>query len=64
MSECAVPGCDGRPTNADGFLCRPHWYKVPKAQRDRVWALFRSEPGSPAHRRAVWDAIHVAQKRG
>jgi len=62
VSACRVPDCAGRPANADGFLCRAHWYTVPKGLRDRVWALFRREPGSRAHRHAVADAIRAAGK--
>jgi hypothetical protein len=23
------------------FMCRDHWYMVPKSKRDRLWALYR-----------------------
>lgn len=61
MNKCVVPDCPDRPSNVDGFLCRRHWFKVPKTLRDQVWTLFRSKPGSLEHRRAVIAAIAAAQ---
>lgn len=39
-SECPIEGCDaGRATNQ--LMCKPHWYKVPKELRDKVWRTAR-----------------------
>ncbi len=24
------------------FMCRPHWFLVPKPMRDRIWATYRA----------------------
>jgi hypothetical protein len=23
------------------FMCRPHWYRLPKSYRDAIWAAYR-----------------------
>jgi hypothetical protein len=51
---CAVPQC-GEAVDPSRLMCRRHWYVVPKAIRDQVWASWRSGQGafSPEHRAAV-----------
>lgn len=52
------------------FMCRSHWYALPKAMRDRVWALYRpgqeitKDPSDEyvAHARACIE--HVAAGEG
>lgn len=39
--ECRALGC-GVVVPASFLMCRRHWYMVPKAIRDRVWAEYRS----------------------
>lgn len=24
------------------FMCKPHWFKLPRAFRDRIWATYRA----------------------
>lgn len=37
---CPVPDCaDTRRRNQ--IMCRTHWFRVPKALRDRIWALVK-----------------------
>ena len=38
--QCSVPGC-GRSLPLDMLMCRAHWFRVPKALRDEVWAAWR-----------------------
>lgn len=40
-NECPVDGCTaGRRSNQ--LMCKSHWYKVPKAIRDEVWATAKA----------------------
>lgn len=57
--SCPVPNCTGRRTSTQ-LLCARHWFMVPQAMRDRVWKLYRSAAGSPAHREACTNAIRAA----
>ena len=53
---CAVPGCKrGRGLGKVG--CKEHWFMVSRETRAKVWSLFRSQKGSPRHRRAVAQAV-------
>lgn len=42
-------------------MCRTHWYRVPKADRDRIWHLFRTEKGSDHHLMALQAAIEAVE---
>lgn len=60
--HCRIPACPvaiapGR------LMCRTHWYQVPKALRDRVWATWQSGAGAfrPEYRQAVRDAVHAVE---
>lgn len=37
---CHAIGCD-IPVPPKMFMCRTHWYMVPKHDRDLVWMLYR-----------------------
>ena len=37
---CHWPGCDTQVPPAM-WGCRPHWFKLPKRIRDKIWATFR-----------------------
>lgn len=54
--RCPVDGCPGKRSSTE-LLCRSHWFKLPKAVRDRIWDLYQTEQGSERHRAAVFDAI-------
>src|SRR6266487_3853378 len=58
VSRCPVPACSER-IDRSRLMCRSHWYQVPKALRDRVWATWRSGLGadSAKHKDAVSTAI-------
>jgi hypothetical protein len=47
------------------LMCRPHWYMVPKPQRDAVWDAWRGGlgAGSPAHREAILAAIEAVNAK-
>lgn len=55
---CAVPQC-ARHVHRSRLMCRKHWYVVPKAIRDQVWATWRSGQGafSTEHKAAVVLAV-------
>lgn len=36
---CHWPGCD-KAVPPKMWGCAPHWFKLPKALRDRVWATY------------------------
>lgn len=39
--ECHVPGCHVAVPRRM-LMCRAHWFRVPPALRDRVWATYQS----------------------
>lgn len=39
---CHADGCETK-VPPRMFMCKPHWYTLPKAMRDRLWELY--EPG-------------------
>lgn len=58
---CPIAGCKAT-RGADQLLCRDHWFQVPADLRERIWSLYRSQPGTEAHTNAVFVAIrHVSQ---
>lgn len=36
---CHARGCD-TPVPPRIFMCKPHWFMVPKALRDAIWAAY------------------------
>lgn len=59
--RCPIQGCD-RARQPHEVMCREHWYQAPIKLRSLVWVHYRQTPGSPAHRRAVFDAILYVQR--
>ncbi len=55
---CPGPDCK-RQVGSDMLMCRTHWYQVPRALRNRVWAAWRNGEGagSPEHFKAIDAAI-------
>ncbi len=41
LSRCPAIGCE-MPTNPGMFMCRPHWFGLPKPIRDRVYQCWRA----------------------
>lgn len=58
---CPASGCR-RHIGADRFMCRSHWYQVPKPLRDALWATWRSGVGvgTPEHTHAILAVIVAA----
>jgi hypothetical protein len=42
------------------FMCRRHWFKLPKSIRDRVWATYR--PGQEITKDPSDEYMDVANK--
>lgn len=40
------------------FMCKKHWYKLPKHMRDGIWARYR--PGQEIDKRPTIDYINYA----
>lgn len=40
VHTCHWPGCTKRVPPAL-WGCKPHWYRLPKELRDRIWATYR-----------------------
>ncbi len=60
------PGPDCTAHVADHMLmCRPHWYQVPRALRDEVWATWRNGAGAGTaeHTQAIHAAIVALESR-
>jgi hypothetical protein len=62
--HCPVPGC-GDQIDPSRLMCRRHWYQVPRALRNQVWATWRSGQGalSREHADAVRTAVAACQER-
>jgi len=58
---CPATNEDGKicriPIKRGQLLCARHWFQVPKALRDRIWQLARTQKGSDEHRAACFEAI-------
>ena len=52
------------------FLCKRHWFRLPKALRDRIWATYRAGQcddmsPSPSYCEAAKAAVtYLAEKEG
>lgn len=45
MHKCRAASCALQISDSL-LMCRPHWYKVSKATRNRVWKFYRDGPAS------------------
>lgn len=67
---CHWPGCRQQVPPAQ-WGCRPHWFRIPKGLRDRIWATFKpgqERDGTPSREyvsaaRAVQEWIEREQER-
>lgn len=53
--KCAVPDCEAQ-VSLDMLMCKPHWFQVPRAIRNRIWAAYRNR-NLQAHKEAVGEAL-------
>lgn len=56
---CHWPGCT-RQVPPAMWGCKPHWFALPKALRDRVWRAYR--PGQEKDMRPSADYLQVARE--
>lgn len=42
------------------FMCRTHWYRLPKAMRDAIWAAYR--PGQEIRKDPTPEYLAVARR--
>lgn len=59
LHVCHWPGC-GATVPPAIFMCRPHWYALPKALRNRIWATYRR--GQEQDMRPSAEYIEVARE--
>lgn len=57
--HCHWPGCEKEVPPAM-WGCRPHWFKLPKELRDKVWRAFR--PGQEETMTPSRDYLTVAHE--
>jgi hypothetical protein len=55
---CHATGCT-RAVPPKMFMCRPHWYSLPKAMRDAIWAAY--VPGQERRKDPTPEYIAVAR---
>jgi hypothetical protein len=55
---CHWPGCK-RVVPPAMWGCKPHWFKLPKALRDRIWATYRA--GQEITKTPSTDYVEAAQ---
>lgn len=54
---CHAEGCT-RPVPPKMFMCKPHWFALPKETRDAVWATYR--PGQEVDKDPSDEYLAVA----
>ena len=57
--HCHWPGCDKQVPPAM-WGCKPHWFKLPKNLRDKIWATYR--PGQEEDFLPSKEYIEVARE--
>lgn len=55
---CHADGCT-MPVPPKMFMCRTHWFKLPKRLRDRIWATYR--PGQEIDKRPSLAYLEAAK---
>lgn len=57
--HCHWPGCE-RQVPPAMWGCKTHWFKLPKALRDRIWRAYR--PGQERDQRPSADYLAAARE--
>jgi hypothetical protein len=66
---CHAQGCDTH-VPPRMFMCRPHWFALPKAMRDDLWAAYvpgqerRMDPSAEYLEVARRCINHIAEREG
>jgi len=53
---CPAVGCRSQIPLHQAF-CKSHWRLLPAPLRNRIWELWRNDPGSDEHREAIAAAV-------
>lgn len=56
---CHATGCK-TPVPPKMFMCKRHWYMVPKELRDRIWATYR--PGQEVTKDPSMEYLNTAME--
>lgn len=59
IHTCHAKDCTKRTPEAM-FMCRPHWFMVPKAMRDEIWRLY--VPGQEISKTPTREYVEAAKK--
>ncbi len=67
MHHCHATGCK-EPVPPEMFMCRRHWFSLPKTLRNRIWSTYRSGQCddwniSKAYADAARESVHYIAKR-
>lgn len=54
---CHAKHCN-KPVPPSMFMCRSHWYALPRPMRDRIWATYR--PGQERDKRPSHEYLDAA----
>jgi hypothetical protein len=55
---CHADGCK-TPVPPKMFMCKPHWFSLPKPMRDWIWAVYR--PGQEITKTPSPEYLEAAQ---
>ncbi len=56
--HCHAKGCTV-PVPPKMFMCRRHWYTLPKSMRDAIWAAYR--PGQEVDKNPTVGYMEIAE---
>jgi hypothetical protein len=57
--NCHWPGC-GKEVPPKLWGCKPHWFKLPKYLRDKIWHSYR--PGQETDKDVSQEYIKIAEE--
>ena len=56
---CHATGC-ATPVPPKMFMCKQHWFRLPKTMRDEIWAVY--VPGQEQRKDPTGEYLEVAQR--
>jgi hypothetical protein len=59
IHKCHANGCQ-KAVPPKMFMCKPHWFALPKSMRDDIWLHYR--PGQERDKSPSSDYIRVARE--
>lgn len=66
---CHAIGCE-TPVPPKMFMCKPHWFKLPKPMRDGIWATYKpgqevsKSPSSSYLHNSMTACVWLAEQEG